>query len=1050
MIDTAFRNVAPLSWSAMPALIRFGSFELDLEAAELRFEGRSARLPEQQFQILHVLLLAEGSVVSREDIRKRLWPNDTVVEFDRSINAAIMKLRIALGDTGDKPRYIETLVRRGYRLLVAVEHESPELRRPSDALNKPGSLVGQKVSHYRVLGVLGGGGMGLVYKGEDLKLDRPVALKFLPEEIAADPVALRRFEREARTASSLNHTNICTIYEVEEHEGQPFIVMELLEGETLRELIARFAAADHGEPRGLPIPQLLDIAIQMAEGLNAAHQKDIIHRDIKPVNIFVTAAGKVKILDFGLAKIGAATRLDPIEDRSERDSPLQAPQDANIDWTMSRTGTPIGTAGYMSPEQVRGEKLDDRTDLFSFGLILYEMTSGQRPFQGASVSELSSAILNLAPRSLPEGIPSGLRDIILRCLEKSPDERYQRATEVRDALRALQIPQVVPGTKEVQAATTHPTEKAAYDKLTALTLAMSAAPPLKKTLWAVTAAVVLLLVAAAIWNFIPAKVPRVTRSTQLTYGSDPSYSVVTDGSRLYFRENRTEDQKIAQVSVAGGEVSVLPIPISHPVIADISPDHSQLLISTTDSENDPLWTLPLPTGSPLRLGDIEVNGASWAPDGKHLLLTRGDSVYLAAPDGSNLRKIVSVAEGVAQCAGFSPDGSRIRFGVIDRQVDAPTLWEVRSDGSDLHQLLLGWRAALECGGNWTPDGRYFVFGSETGDGAHDIFAMRESQGIFSKSPGTPIRLTFGPLKFEAPVVSLDGKKLFVYGWHQRGELVRYDPASRQFLPFLGGISAERVSFSRDGKWVAYSMVPGYDLWRSRADGSERIQLTSPVANTKFHNPRWSPDGKQIAVMSEVAGAPWKILLISANGGSPTPLLRENNPQLDPQWSADGSQIAFGTGEATGTDKPEIRIVNVHTHHVSTIPGSSGMFSPRWSPDGRYLAALSFEVHPGKIFLYDFHTQEWAEWIKDEDIGYPSWTADGRYLEYVQHENGDSEPRVRRVKIGNSHPEDLFGLKGLRRFDGIAGPWSDIAPDGSRMFLRDTSGRDIYSLDVDFP
>src|ERR1700733_12181092 len=321
----------------MHDLVRFGPFEFDLEAAELWSEGRSARLPEQQFRILHMLLLAQGGVVSRDEIRKRLWPNDTVVEFDRSINAAVMKLRIALGDTGDKPRFIETLVRRGYRLIVPVDWTKGDLPEAPAREAGQGSLVGQKVSHYRVLGILGGGGMGLVYKGEDLKLDRPVALKFLPEEIAADPLILKRFEREARTASSLNHPNICTIYEVDEHNGQPFIVMELLEGETLRELIARCGDSTGSGPRGILLTQLLDIGIQIAEGLNAAHQKGIIHRDIKPANIFVTPSGKVKILDFGLAKAGVQAL--PEETRARPATCLQN-RCAARDWIPAPTCFP--------------------------------------------------------------------------------------------------------------------------------------------------------------------------------------------------------------------------------------------------------------------------------------------------------------------------------------------------------------------------------------------------------------------------------------------------------------------------------------------------------------------------------------------------------------------------------------------------------------------------------------------------------------------------------------------------------------------------------------
>lgn len=1053
------------SWETqMPVQVRFGPFELDLDAAELRSDGRRVRLPEQQFKILDMLLLAEGRVVSREEIRKCLWPNDTVVEFDRSINAAIMKLRIALGDTGDKPRFIETLVRRGYRLIVPVERserKSPEA--PVRDITH-GSLIGRKVSHYRVLGILGGGGMGLVYKGEDLKLNRPVALKFLSGELATDSLTVQRFEREARTASSLNHPNICTIHEVDEYLDQPFIVMEFLEGETLRELIARFADSAAEGRRGIPLPQLLDIALQIADGLNAAHQKGIVHRDIKPANIFVSPSGKVKILDFGVAK-AVAELLPELPGETSAPHPQTVATHAGpIDLTLSRAGTPIGTAGYMSPEQVRGVRLDTRTDLFSFGLILFEMAAGSRAFQGRTPQELGAAILLDEPAPLPANVSPRLRAIILRCLEKSPAARYQRASEVQAAIQTLHASPAARHITGLPADRTRRKEDLPARRLTVSAPLMAPiteqdAPRAthqalggigRPRLWAVASVAVLLAGVAAMRPFAAAPLPRVTRSTQLTYGSDPSYSVVTDGSRLYFREGRIEDQHLAQVPVTGGDVSVVPVAISHPAIADISPDRSQLLVFTSDSENSPLWALSLPAGLPRRLGDIEVNGASWAPDGKHLLLTKGAGVYLAAADGKEIKQIVSVPQGEAQCAGFSPDGSRIRFGVINRQIYAPKLWEVKADGSDLHQLLRDWPEPMECGGSWTPDGRYFLFGSDTGDGGHDIFAMREAHGLFPESPGKPVRLTHGPLKFEAPVVSVNGKKLFVYGWHENGQLVRYDSASRQFVPFLGGISAEGVSVSRDGKWVAYSTVPGYELWRSRVDGSERMRLTPPDPNTVFRLPRWSPDGKQIAAMTEVAGTPWAIVLIPAEGGSPTRLIEEQIPQSDPVWSADGDQIAFATGEPVGTAVSEIRVVDLRTHQMSTIPGSSGKFSQRWSPDGRYLAALSCEVRSKNIFLYDFRTNSWTNWVTDLDIGYPNWTADSRYLEYVQHNSGDRDPRVRRVRIGDSQPEDLFSLKGLRRFDGMGGPWSDTAADGSRMFLRDASGRDIYALDVDFP
>ena len=901
-------------------------------------------------------------------------------------------------------------------------------------------MLGQKVSHYRVLGILGGGGMGLVYKGEDLKLDRPVALKFLPEEIALDPVALQRFEREARTASSLNHPNICTIYEVEEHEGHPFIVMELLEGETVRELIARYANSAREGTSGLPLSQLLDIALQIAEGLNAAHQKNIIHRDIKPANIFVTTSGKVKILDFGLAKAGVGHLTDSLEEVSH--SPAQASSDAPVGLTLSRTGTPIGTAGYMSPEQVRGEKLDVRSDLFCFGLILYEMAAGSRPFHGRNASELSAAILNEAPAPLSASIPAGLRAAILRCLEKSPADRYQQAMEVHAAIQ---------GATAVQADRNRRAEDSTDSKLAASKPVTEAVPRRKRSLWHWGgAAAASSLLAAAILYFMPVPVPRVTGSTQLTNGADPKPNLVTDGLHLYFYENRTGAWKLAQISVAGGDLSLLPDSISFPRIEDISLDHSQLLLSSSSSMNAPLWAMHLPEGSPRRLGDIEANGASWAPDAEHLVFTKDSGVYLAAIDGSGARRIVSLTQGTTRGARFSPDGSRIRFNVANGQAGPITLWEVRADGSDLHQLLSGWHGPLDEGFSWTPDGRYFLFGSAAGNGAHDIFALPEFRGLLHKQTDKPIRLTFGPLRFETPLASLDGKKIFVFGWHQRGELVRYDSASRQFVPLLDGISASDVSFSRDGQWIAYVTLPGYELWRSRLDGSDRLQLISSSGNTLAQLPRWSPDGKQIAFISRATvGKPWKIFLVSAEGGSPRPLLSENTPELDPTWSSDGTQLAFGTGDVFGT-KSEIKIVDIDSHQVSALPGSSGMFSPRWSPDGRYLAALSFERHPKKLLLYDFQAKKWVEWATNQDMSYLSWAPDSRHVQYVQSAGGDSDSRIRRVKIGESNPEDLFTLKDLRQFDGTLGRWSDTAPDGSQMFVRDASGRDIYALDVDFP
>src|SRR5713226_4280790 len=436
--------------------VRLGGFEIDLNSGELcslrtvNGDGK-VLLREQPFQVLRMLIERGGKIVTREEIKRMLWPNDTIVDFDHSINVAIGILRRALGDAADNPQYIETLARRGYRLLVATERLETTTETVRGGAVSPqglpvlGGLISKKVSHYHVLDVIGGGGMGVVYKAEDLKLGRHVALKFLPEELANDPVALQRFEREAQTASALNHPNICTIHEIAEYEGQPFIVMELLEGSTLLHHLSL------SESKAMLLVPLLDIAIQICDGLQAAHDKGIIHRDIKPANIFLTKQGPVKILDFGLAKLASTEEVEEIgptegADITSADS-MQPVREAGTETSRGvhtnppRTRIAIGTAGYMSPEQVRKEKLDARTDLFSFGLVLYEMAAGQRAFAGETMAVVHDAILNRTPTAthdLNTDVPNALDTVITRALEKDREQRYQSANDLLKDLQRLQ------------------------------------------------------------------------------------------------------------------------------------------------------------------------------------------------------------------------------------------------------------------------------------------------------------------------------------------------------------------------------------------------------------------------------------------------------------------------------------------------------------------------------------------------------------------------------------------------------------------------------------
>jgi DNA-binding winged helix-turn-helix (wHTH) protein/Tol biopolymer transport system component len=567
--------------------------------------------------------------------------------------------------------------------------------------------------------------------------------------------------------------------------------------------------------------------------------------------------------------------------------------------------------------------------------------------------------------------------------------------------------------------------------------------PARWLVWtAIFSATILLLL--LLWPRTP-RLPRVIGSSQITHDGLPKWELVTDGARLYFPEFAAGHVVLSQVAATGGDTTQLATPFTNFRLGDLSPDRSELLL-VPSFHNDwtleaPLWSLPLPSGAPHRIGEVVARDAAWF-HGSQIIYTHAHDLYVCDRDGSNSRRLATLPIYPALVRS-SPDGNVVRVTGYDPESGTTSLWELASNGAQPRRLLtesLKWPQV--CCGNWTPAGGYYLFQSEG-----NIWAFQEGSSIFRKQNNKPIQLTFGPLAFSYPAPSADGKKLFVVGQQPHSEIIRYDAKSNQFVPYLFGVSAGQLDFSRDGKWVAYIAYPDATLWRATLDGRTREQLTQPPLKAAL--PRWSPDGQRILFMTSRVGTPWKIALLSlADGTLQDPLPAQENIG-DATWSPDGYSLAFGSvGVNANSTSTAVQIVDLRTFQLSTVSGSQGMFSPRWSPNGRYLSALSDDSQ--KLMLFDFTAQTWST-LATRAIGYPSWSRDSQYV-FFDDTSFTEDPAFYRVRISDHTLERVAPLKDVRQvvLEWPFGSWTGLAPNNSPLLQRDISTQEIYALDLDLP
>ena len=733
-------------------------------------------------------------------------------------------------------------------------------------------MVGKALAQYQITEKLGEGGMGVVWKARDTHLDRFVALKTLAAGKLADPERKHRFAQEAKAASALNHPNIVHIYDITEADGVQFIAMEYVAGKTLDQLIGR---------KGLRLNETLKDAVQIADALATAHAAGIVHRDLKPSNVMVTESGLVKVLDFGLAKLEETVPSEFGETETVR-----ATGGPNTE-----EGTIVGTTAYMSPEQAEGKKVDARSDIFSFGSMLYEMVTGARAFRGDSKLSTLSAILKDEPKQISSTgaeVPHDLEKIIYRCLRKDPARRFQHMADVKVALEELK-------------------EESESGKLQHAAVAARGKSWLR---WVLRGMAALLLAGAGIWFFRPSAHPAPRISPLTSYpGRQITPAFSPDGKQVAFAWDGEQGGNFdiyVKLVDAGAPLKLTSNPAAEHDPA-WSPDGRYIAFYRDLPDHAEIWMVPALGGAERKLGEVALcetcEGLSWSPDGKYLALVDRSgpqapySIFLLSRETGDKRRLTSPPNEYFGDSdpSFSPDGKTLAFSrsPATLSADVYVLPVVAGERSGVEPKRLTFDERVLFGLDWTADGRRIVYSSGQGT----------SLWIVPASGGTPEGLALTGGNVWALSVSRTGNRLV----YQRGVLdsniwrmpgPNSSEGKSEPHKFIASTQVdEEPQFSPDGKKIAFtsSRAGNYEIWVSDREGRNPVQLTS-FNGPQLGSPRWSPDSRWIAFDCPQKGNS-DIFVLSADGGAPRRLTSGPSNSVRPSWSSDGRWIYFGSNRS---------------------------------------------------------------------------------------------------------------------------------------------------------